>query len=76
MLITKPLADSEIAARQLVDEAKDSSVVNIMSLGIGLEKPTSIWANWLNKDISEKLYKVSCEPPVAILGLFSLMIKR
>ena len=33
MLVTKPLADSETAARQLVDEAEDSGVVNMMSLG-------------------------------------------
>ena len=33
VLVTKPLADSETAARQLVDEAEDSGVVNMMSLG-------------------------------------------
>ena len=53
VLVTKPLADSETTARQLVDEAEDSSVVNMMSLGIGLEIPASIWVNWLNRDISE-----------------------
>ena len=33
VLVTKPLADSETAARQLVDQAEDSGVVNMMSLG-------------------------------------------
>jgi len=33
VLVTKPLADSEVAARQLVDEAEESGVVNMMSLG-------------------------------------------
>ena len=32
-MVTKPLADSETAARQLVDQAEDSGVVNMMSLG-------------------------------------------
>lgn len=33
VLVTKPLADSETAARQLVDEAEEIGVVNMMSLG-------------------------------------------
>jgi hypothetical protein len=53
VLVTKPLADSEAAARQLADEAKIRVLLIWCRLNIGLEIPASIWTNWLNRDISE-----------------------